>query len=104
MAKKKNLEATKILENIPRDILVAITSIKNKDKEYRGIQDLLTALLASDKDKIMRMVGGINGIDDVVKSNAEQNFYRGRISAYVLINALITRSIEEANRREKKEK
>lgn len=103
MAKKKNLEATKILESITRDSLIALNNIRKSDKDYQGLQHLLTALLANDKDKIMRMVGGVQGVDDVVKANAEQNYYRGRISAYVLINTLITRSAEEANRREREE-
>lgn len=104
MAKKIPTEATLMIKSLPMDQLVTLHKI-NKDKKLKQeVVNILREILEQSRTKIARSAGGVNSLDSLIANGVNQSFYRGRISAVTLLNALITKSSDEVERREEEGK
>lgn len=89
MSKGKSLEAERILENLPLEVLQGLAKIYSDKKSYEAIRSLLTFLLQIEQEKIVRNASSAVSMDSLIKINTDQSFSRGRISLTILQNAII---------------
>lgn len=99
--KKKSLEGELILDKLDNKTLEFLMSIEGNSREQ--LFNILDFIVMRDKEEIYRITSGQTSIDSMIKIANKQNFLAGRVSAYVLLDYIITHADQKLSERMKGE-
>lgn len=94
----KTTEAKVILRQLSPSQLGALHAVRGS-KEFKELIGIVNGIIQVDKDKQVGLVSDVSSADDAIKQASKQNFYRGRVSALVLLHSLMVGAEQEISRR-----
>lgn len=89
MKEKLNPEIRAILKELPIDVLSSLGSIFSDDKTRESVRKLLDYLVSVEERKILKSSGAAKSMDQLIEENSAHSFFRGRISANIIIKSVL---------------
>ena len=95
-------EASRLIKNSELSRLLALKKISGDEELNKELVALLGDIMNMAQVSITRSAGVPNSMDEMVGISISQAFQKGRISAVVLVNAMLKNASNEIERRESK--